>query len=96
MLKPKTRWIVRQTDEEMREQLCEKLAISPLLASLLINRGITDEETARHFLFDKGNDFHDPFLLKGMAEAVERIRTAISNEEPILIYGDYDAGATRF
>ncbi|OZI12006.1 single-stranded-DNA-specific exonuclease RecJ [Bacillaceae bacterium SAS-127] len=91
MLKPKTRWIVRQTDEEMRDQLCEKLAISPLLASLLINRGITDEENARHFLFDKGNDFHDPFLLKGMAEAVERIRAAISNEEPILIYGDYDA-----
>lgn len=91
MLKPKTRWIVRQTDEEMRDQLCEKLAVSPLLASLLINRGITDEETARHFLFDKGNDFHDPFLLKGMAEAVERIRAAISNEEPILIYGDYDA-----
>ncbi|WP_338750356.1 single-stranded-DNA-specific exonuclease RecJ [Bacillus sp. FJAT-52991] len=91
MLKSKTRWIVRQTDEEMRDQLCEKLAISPLLASLLINRGLTDEESARHFLFDKDNNFHDPFLLKGMVEAVNRIQTAIENEEPILIFGDYDA-----
>ncbi|KAB7708659.1 single-stranded-DNA-specific exonuclease RecJ [Bacillus aerolatus] len=91
MLKSKTRWIVRETDKQMRDQLAEQLEISPLLASLLINRGMTEAETARNFLYDKGNEFHDPFLLSGMKEASERIHQAIANEEPILIFGDYDA-----
>lgn len=91
MLKSRTRWIVRETDEKMRDQLTDRLGISPLLASLLINRGITETDAARSFLFDKGNEFHDPFLLDGMKAAVDRIHQAIADEEPILIFGDYDA-----
>ncbi|HEY9577560.1 MAG TPA: single-stranded-DNA-specific exonuclease RecJ, partial [Pseudobacillus sp.] len=91
MLKSKTRWIVRNTGEGMRDQLAEQLEISPLLASLLINRGITETDAARNFLYDKGNEFHDPFLFDGMKTASERIHRAIAKEEPILIFGDYDA-----
>ncbi|MDQ0214590.1 single-stranded-DNA-specific exonuclease [Oikeobacillus pervagus] len=91
MLKSKTRWIVRETKHEMAKQLSGDLKISPLLASLLINRGMSDTESARYFLFEKGESFHDPFLLKGMDVAVERIKRAIENNEQILIFGDYDA-----
>jgi single-stranded-DNA-specific exonuclease len=92
MLKPKTRWIVRKhlLDETVRT-LSNELAISPLLAGLLVNRGITEVESARCFLFDKGESFHDPYLLKDMDKAVHRIKEAIKNEENILVYGDYDA-----
>ncbi|MEK4028693.1 single-stranded-DNA-specific exonuclease RecJ [Pseudobacillus sp. FSL P4-0506] len=91
MLKSKTRWIVQKTDEQVRDQLMEQLGISPLLASLLINRGITETDAARSFLYDKGHEFHDPFLFDGMRTAIERIYRAIENEEPILVFGDYDA-----
>ncbi|MBE3569881.1 MAG: single-stranded-DNA-specific exonuclease RecJ [Bacillales bacterium] len=92
MLKPKTRWIVRKhlSDKTVRT-LSNELAISPLLAELLVNRGITEVESARCFLFDKGESFLDPFLLKDMDKAVRRIKEAIQNEENILVYGDYDA-----
>ncbi|WP_100331687.1 DHH family phosphoesterase [Bacillus xiapuensis] len=96
MLKSKTRWLVRQTDEKKRNQLAEQLEVSPLLASLLINRGVTDAVSARQFLFDQDNGFHDPFLFNGMDQAVQRIQQAIDKQEPILVFGDYDAGATRF
>ncbi|HZG73958.1 MAG TPA: single-stranded-DNA-specific exonuclease RecJ, partial [Chondromyces sp.] len=86
-----TRWIVRQTDDEKRISLAEELSVSPLLSSLLMNRGLTDSESARCFLFDKGDSFHDPFLLKDMDVAVSRIKEAITKKEPILIFGDYDA-----
>jgi single-stranded-DNA-specific exonuclease len=92
MLKPKTRWIVRQPPlDEAVQTLSNELAISPLLALLLVNRGITEAESARCFLFDQGERFHDPFLLKDMDKAVNRIKQAILNEENILVYGDYDA-----
>ncbi|MFK2824486.1 single-stranded-DNA-specific exonuclease RecJ [Bacillus sp. B190/17] len=91
MLKSKKRWVVKETNAQTRDQLAEQLEISPLLASLLINRGITETEAARSFLYDKGNEFHDPFLLSGMKEASERIHRAIADGEPILIFGDYDA-----
>ncbi|MBM7648994.1 single-stranded-DNA-specific exonuclease [Bacillus ectoiniformans] len=90
MLKSKTRWIVRQTDEKMRDQLAEELAVSPMLASLLINRGLNDAESARSFLMEKGEEFHDPYLMLGMDQAVSRIHEAIKNEEAILVFGDYD------
>lgn len=90
MLKPKTRWIVRNSDHNLAKQLADELNITPLVASLLVNRGIDSASSARFFLFGK-EEFHDPYLLKGMDIAVNRIRTAIERDEPILIYGDYDA-----
>lgn len=90
MLKPKTRWNVRETSQQKVQQLVNELNIPPLVAVLLINRGIDDTSSARAFLFD-GEEFHDPFLLKDMDIVVERIKKAITLNEPILIYGDYDA-----
>lgn len=90
MLKSKTRWIVNKADEQLVKLLQNELKISPLVASLLVNRGLNTVDSARYFLFGK-EQFHDPYLLKGMDIAVKRIREAIQNQEPILIYGDYDA-----
>ncbi|AZU63468.1 single-stranded-DNA-specific exonuclease RecJ [Neobacillus mesonae] len=90
MLKPKTRWVVRDSDRHKAEQLASELNITPLAASLLVNRGFDSASSARFFLFGK-DEFHDPYLFKGMDIAVKRIRTAIDEKEPILIFGDYDA-----
>lgn len=91
MLKPKTRWIVRQSNQESVNQLVNELNITPLVASLLINRGLDTVESARLFLFYKEQQFHDPYLLMYMEQAVDRIKEAIEKQEPILIFGDYDA-----
>ena len=96
MLHSKTRWIVRDSDKEKENLLVQELNITPLMASLLVNRGLEMPESARHFLFDHNQDFHDPYLLADMDIAVSRINEAIEQKEPILIFGDYDAGATRF
>ncbi len=90
MLKSKTRWIVRKSDQQLVNTLVNELKITPLVASLLINRGLDTASSARYFLFGK-EQFHDPYLLKGMDKAVTRIREAIKRQEPILIFGDYDA-----
>lgn len=90
MLKSKTRWVVRNSDQQLVKTLENELKITPLVASLLINRGLNTVDSARYFLFGK-EQFHDPYLLKGMDIAVNRIREAIDRQEPILIFGDYDA-----
>ncbi|ULT55795.1 single-stranded-DNA-specific exonuclease RecJ [Neobacillus drentensis] len=90
MLKSKTNWIVRKTDHKLAQMLVNELKITPLVASLLVNRGLDTVDSARYFLFGK-DGFHDPYLLIGMETAVERIKEAIDKQEPILIFGDYDA-----
>ncbi|KRF60851.1 single-stranded-DNA-specific exonuclease RecJ [Bacillus sp. Soil768D1] len=91
MLKPKTRWNLRTADENKVAELAEELHITPLVAALLVNRGLDTIESARSFLFVKNQTFHDPFLLKDMDKAVYRIREAIQNGEKIRVFGDYDA-----
>jgi single-stranded-DNA-specific exonuclease len=66
------------------------LEVSDLLAGLLVNRGISTVEEATVFLNPEFKNLHDPFLLNGMEEAVNRIKKALSKKEKILIYGDYD------
>ncbi|MFD2446183.1 single-stranded-DNA-specific exonuclease RecJ [Bacillus sp. CGMCC 1.16607] len=90
MLHAKTRWNVRQVDLQLVNSLTKELNITPLVAQLLINRGVCTERDARSFLFGK-EAFHDPFLLKDMDITVKRIKEAIERQEPILIFGDYDA-----
>jgi single-stranded-DNA-specific exonuclease len=90
MLKSKTRWIVRTSDQQKIETLVNDMKITPLVASMLVNRGLDTVDSARYFLFEK-DQFHDPFLFKEMGIAVDRIQQAIKNQEPILIFGDYDA-----
>lgn len=91
MLKSKRRWRIQQTNHELIEQFVTTLEITPLIASLLINRGITTIESAEQFLKIDQEPFHDPFLLDGMDKTVERIRQAVEQHEKIMIFGDYDA-----
>lgn len=91
MLHSKYRWDPLPGDEEAACLLADQLDIAPLLASLLVTRGMGNPEEARLFLQGSLADQHDPMLLSGMREAVLRIRRAVENGERILIYGDYDA-----
>ncbi|HKS28629.1 MAG TPA: single-stranded-DNA-specific exonuclease RecJ [Pyrinomonadaceae bacterium] len=75
-------------------ELARKVGVSPVLSSLLIERGFRDEESARRFLNPSLEQLHDPSLMLGMNEAVERILRAIDGGEKILIYGDYDVDGT--
>ena len=85
------RWHVPVVDRGPSEQLCGELSCSPLLARLLLRRGISDPETARRFLKPRLLDLHDPFLLPGMEAAAERVVGAIRARQRIAIFGDYDA-----
>jgi single-stranded-DNA-specific exonuclease len=83
-------WILRdQIEREKRDSLSKKWNLSPLVAQLLNNRRI-DGEAVERFLRPSWEHLHDPFLMKGMENATQRILKAISNDEKILIYGDYD------
>ncbi len=90
MLHPKSRWITEKKDNNNAAILADQLKITPLVASLLVNRGYDSLEKAKKFLYSI-DEFHDPFLMKGMDTAVNRIKEAIERQEPILIFGDYDA-----
>ncbi|MEC1198636.1 single-stranded-DNA-specific exonuclease RecJ, partial [Bacillus paralicheniformis] len=91
MLASKMRWDVQTPDKEKVEQLAGSLGITPLAASLLVMRGYDTADKAASFLNGKDAVFHDPYLLKDMEKAVQRIKQAISDQEKIMIYGDYDA-----
>lgn len=95
MLEAKARWIISEAMEDEAEETAGKLAaelsLHPLVARLLAVRGLKRAEDAKRFLYGGAELFHDPFLLKGMAEAVERIRHSLREGEKIRIYGDYDA-----
>lgn len=65
--------------------------LPPLLLQILGNRGITEEKEIRKFLYGKIEDLNDPFLMKDMEKAVERINRAIDNKERVIVFGDYDA-----
>lgn len=76
------------------QSLMVSLDVSKPIAKLLINRGIKSFDAAKLFFRPSLDGLHDPFLMKGMNEAVNRIQTAINDEENILIYGDYDVDGT--
>ena len=84
------KWQIYETDEHKVEKLKEKYKINNLLATILVNRGITSEEKIRQFLEPTRQDFYDPYLMKDMEIAVERIVKAIERKEKVIIYGDYD------
>ncbi len=85
-----SQWIVKPVIDK---KICESFPeYSQLILQLIYNRGLTDEKNIDEFFNpDYVDHIHDPFLLKGMAEAVNRINLAIEKKEKILIYGDYDA-----
>lgn len=83
-------WSVAKVNKERAIAMASKLEIPPLLAMMLDIRGITKEENVINFL-QENKEFSDPFLMKDMDKAVERITTAVENGEKICVYGDYDA-----
>lgn len=88
------RWLIKSVDQQLVEQIAREARISPLVARLLVNRGVKTAEAAAQFLDPRLHHLHSPYLMKGMSEAVARIQQAVATSERILIYGDYDVDGT--
>jgi single-stranded-DNA-specific exonuclease len=89
------RWIYKTIPPSDEVNLLGKsININHCLASILIQRGITDFDLAKKFFRPKLSQLHDPFLMKDMDKAVTRLKAAIDKNEKILIYGDYDVDGT--
>ena len=89
------KWIINsEINESLETELVNLLNIDKILARLLIQRGISDFESAKRWFRPDLANLHDPFLMKDMDKAVERLTDAISTGEKILIYGDYDVDGT--
>ena len=84
------KWLLKEFDKNCVVEISKKLHISPITAIILYNRGIRDEKSIKDFLTSDFQILHDPFLLRDMDKAVERIQKAKNNGEKITIYGDYD------
>lgn len=93
-MRPDKRWTVKPADEQKVNRLCEALNIQPAICRILVQRGIEDYESARLFFRPELSHLHDPFLMKDMKKAVERISEAIEWHERIMVYGDYDVDGT--
>lgn len=84
------KWEFYEENEEKIKEISEKFNISNLLAKILVNRNVIEDEEIRKFLNPTRNDFYNPFLMPDMEKAVKRIIKAIDNKEKVMIYGDYD------
>lgn len=87
---PMKQWNICQPDTALQKYLNDNLSISPIVSQLLINRGMRDIDKIRSFLNNDLGELYNPFLMKGMSEAVSRIKKALDKKEKILIHGDYD------
>ena len=83
-------WDLTHYDREEMKALAAKVGISPVTAGILWKRGLRDENGIREFLFGKKDTYYDPFLMKDMRLAAERILQAVDTRERIAVYGDYD------
>lgn len=90
----KKRWTLQIPDKEKCNALYKQLKIRPVYCQMLVNRGIYTFEQAKAFFRPNMNLLHNPFAMKGMQKAVQRIEDAIQNKENILVYGDYDVDGT--
>jgi single-stranded-DNA-specific exonuclease len=88
------RWRVNSYNKEKAAALFTSLKIHPVLCSILIQRGIETYEQAKSFFRPQLSDLHDPFLMKDMQKAVDRILQAFGSGEKILVFGDYDVDGT--
>ena len=84
------KWEFYNSDVNKIKEISEKFEISELLSAVLVNRNIIEDEDVKLFLNPTRNDFHDPYLMPDMKQAVDRIIKAIENNEKTIIYGDYD------
>lgn len=89
------KWILKEAaDQQIVSRLSSELGIDRVLVELLVQRGITSFEDARAFFRPSLDNLHDPFLMKDMDKAVDRLTKAVESGEKILIYGDYDVDGT--
>ena len=88
------RWVQKPFGQQKVNALQQALNIHPVLCQLLVERGVETYEQAKDFFRPDLNKLHDPFLMKDMDKAVNRIVTAIERNEKILVYGDYDVDGT--
>ncbi len=89
------RWTLKpKPNTEKLKQLQEALQVDEIVATLLLQRGIETYEAAKTFFRPSLKDLHNPFLMKDMDKAVNRIEQALTNNENILVYGDYDVDGT--
>ena len=88
------RWIESPVDAESVRRLEREVKVSPLIARLLVQRGLEEPAAAQAFLHPSLDQLHSPQLMAGMGDAVERLRRALEQREKILIYGDYDVDGT--
>lgn len=89
------KWVMKEcSNQEAVRELSSELGIDSVLAELLVQRGIASFSEARAFFRPDLSQLHDPFLMKDMDAAVERLRKALENDEKILVFGDYDVDGT--
>ncbi len=88
------RWNIIVADPAKVQSLQAALKIHPILCELLVQRGITDFDAAKNFFRPNLSHLHDPWLMKDMQKAVDRIDIAIKSNQKILVYGDYDVDGT--
>jgi len=91
---PASRWLIPTPDPQAAARLAAALGIPSVAAKVLVRRGLADPDAARRFLHPEFDHLLDPYLMLGMAPAIERLRRAIQAGEKILIYGDYDVDGT--
>ncbi len=92
---PEKRWSYKSTpNPQIVSNLSQSLSIDKALATMLVQRGITDFDEAKDFFRPQIEHLHDPFLMADMEKAVERLMEAIENGEKIMVYGDYDVDGT--
>src|SRR5262249_34721380 len=85
------RWVLHDPPPaELRDRLCREAGLHPVVAEILLRRGVETAEAAQRFLRPSLQHLHNPFALKGMDEAVAAICTALEQERPIVVSGDYD------
>lgn len=92
--RPVKNWIVSSRQSAEAAALARAVDVPPIIAELLVGRGVTDSAAARGVLRPSFDQLHDPALMCGMGRAVERILRAVERDEPILVYGDYDVDGT--
>lgn len=88
-------WVpFNETESAIGKELSDRLHLHPVIGCMLSRRGVTSVTEARKFLSPRFEELHDPFLMEGMRQAVERLNTAVGRKESILVYGDYDVDGT--
>src|SRR5258708_2002072 len=88
------RWTILNADEQKVNALYESLKIHPAICKILVQRNIASFDVAKNFYRPQLTDLHDPWLMKDMDKAVDRIIPAIEKQEKIVVYGDYDVDGT--